>query len=129
MVVVRSSFAVRALAVVCLLAWTAADLTADVMGFDLCVLEEEQAHEGGFHDEEKHVPSSMLAGATPASSPGTPAQAPHVDDCFCCSHCVEPTSLTPPMTLSLAERREPARRLGFIEDRANDLFHPPQLLA
>jgi len=102
-------------------------MTADVMGFDLCVLEEEQA-QGGFHGEGEQASPSALANTTPASAPASPGQAPHVDDCFCCSHCVEPTSLAPPIDLSQAERREPVGRLGFVEDRANDLFHPPQLL-
>lgn len=75
----RHSRTVRAV-VVALLLWTGADLTNPA----LCAL-----------DRERQAPAAATddGSATLASLPGQPAPdapaAPHVDDCFCCSHCVE----------------------------------------
>jgi hypothetical protein len=60
-----------------LLLWTA----IDVMAPGLCALERE-------HEESSAAASSVAPDrALPPTSDST--SAPHVDDCFCCSHCVD----------------------------------------
>lgn len=72
------------------LSWTAVDLGVP----SVCALDQE--------DESLKIHSSSERVA-PASTPhdGTPEAPVHVDDCFCCSHCVNVTAIHTPATLAL----------------------------
>ena len=105
-------FGTRARAVACiLLLWVALDL-----GFpSLCAL------------DQTSVPSSATAnGDTRPADDSVPDPSKHVDDCFCCSHCVDVTSMAAPSPLVWA-----VGDLALPEDRApfaakNPLYHPPR---
>lgn len=70
-----------------LLLWTAADLTNS----SLCALDAEDTHPAASADTA--TASLQSDREAPAPLP-VHSDAPHVDDCFCCSHCVEVSSLT-----------------------------------
>ena len=63
-----------------ILFWTAADITNS----GLCALEQEQTTPVAHSDLLSHF--ETLKSTT---TPGTNAETSHVDDCFCCSHCVQ----------------------------------------
>ena len=113
----RHSRLARAVTMVLLL-WTAADLTNS----SLCALENEDAR--------------STAPATPGStaldhdsSSETPRQpaTPHIDDCFCCSHCVDVQGFAPALA-SVPVNRE-LRPLVLAAPRlfGSRLYHPPLL--
>ena len=79
---IRHSVVVRAV-VVLLLAWTAADLA----NASLCALDSSE-----FATESPQLPSGDH-GTLPTQEPQR-----HVDDCFCCSHCVDVAAVIPAMT-------------------------------
>jgi len=60
---------------------------------------------------------------------GQPAAPAHVDDCFCCSGCVEvaPATSVCPVTLVSPARGAAAVRHAPLLSRL--VFHPPQLLS
>jgi len=103
--------------VVVLLLWTAVDMT----NASLCALDSE----GGVNVAAGDAP--RIAGATsPPVSPGAPADAAHVDDCFCCSHCVRP-GLRAPISAPLAIVRVTAPpAVQAIQSASDPLDHPPQ---
>lgn len=89
-----------------LLLWTA----IDVMAPGLCALERE-------HEES--------AAAAVAPDPGLPpandsTSAPHVDDCFCCSHCVDIWRLDP-----VGAPSDLVQRFVIHELRPADYVPPP----
>lgn len=97
-----------------LLLWTAADLT----NASLCALENEST---GF--------SSGGAAATQiadTSSSQAPVPTPsHIDDCFCCSHCVDVQVLSPaPLALPLDLEHTPLV-LAAPRIFGSPLYHPP----
>ena len=111
----RRSPLLRAVVAV-LLMWTAADLA----NASLCALDA----------------SDMNASVTPsaASAPQQPSHpaplrglpSPHVDDCFCCSHCVDMAALTPELLVEpLAAALSPA--IPAAPTRALvPTYHPPR---
>jgi hypothetical protein len=99
-----------------LLVWTALDLSA----YQLCALDR-MDEVGSFSDARRDATDTPREPSFPSS--------PHVDDCFCCSPCVDvghvqpalvAAGLTPALT-SMVDARAP-RSAG------RSLFHPPQLL-
>ena len=98
-----------------LLLWTAADLTNS----SLCALENE--------DTRSNVPAIPGTTIIDQDSHGqTPQPArPHIDDCFCCSHCVEVQSLVP--VLDSAPVTRELRPLVLAAPRlfGSRLYHPP----
>jgi len=112
----RQSPVVRGV-VIALLLWTAVDLT----NAGLCALDNETATA-----VIAEVPMLRHADDAPASSP---ADVGHVDDCFCCSHCVRAGSLamlSAPLTVVNALD---ASRAAKPQSTADSLYHPPLLLA
>jgi hypothetical protein len=105
----------RLVRLVCLvlLAWTAVDLSAS----GLCALDREDA---------------LLACADPTtvgnseSNPNAARPVAHVDDCFCCSHCVNITLLTPVVTLTSDATRRLPTTVTRPRNIARTLYHPPK---
>lgn len=82
-------------------------------------------------DQESQLPSvsaPTLAGGIDASSPvdRTPTRTMHIDDCFCCSHCVEAGVVSAPALLPRVDLRAPlpAGRLPF--STGHPPYHPPR---
>ena len=100
-----------------LLLWTTADLTNG----SLCALE----NEGGAPASAgpASVSGTIVDGTTPQAPQPVPA---HVDDCFCCSHCVDVTAFLPPHAVTSAN--SPRVRLVVPAPRifGSPLYHPPQ---
>jgi hypothetical protein len=98
-----------------LLLWTAVDLTNS----GLCALENETAPATGSG-------ATTMAAADWDGGASVPTQDPiHVDDCFCCSHCVDvsaivPTTVVSPVRVIHAALVVPAPRLF-----GSPLYHPP----
>ena len=99
--------------VMLLLLWTAADLS----NASLCALDNEgqpmqvSAEHGSLASSDAQVPD--------------PTPARHIDDCFCCSHCVEhqvfaPGAVVMPMKMQRAPLVLAAPRLF-----GSPLYHPP----
>ena len=91
-----------------LLLWTAIDMMAP----GLCALERE-------HDE------SVVSAATVAPDQALPpagdsTSAPHVDDCFCCSHCVDIWRLD-----AVGAPADLVQRFVVHEQRPADYVPPP----
>lgn len=95
-----------------LLAWVAVDLGVP----NLCALEREQ----GFASAGS---STVIA---PADDGGTPPPPAHVDDCFCCSHCVDMTRLSGAVTPPLAETRIVLPPAAIPFPFGLSLYHPPR---
>lgn len=111
----RHSALSRAVALVFLL-WTAADLS----NANLCALDNEDSL------PISAVPvgagSALHVGTTPP--PPEPASA-HIDDCFCCSHCVNVTTLLPADVATLASRPKTLLDLPAPRIFGSPLYHPP----
>ena len=100
----------RAIAL-CLLFWTAVDLA----NASACALDNES------------VASGTAAAIYPqAPSTGGRAPAAHVDDCFCCSHCVDVERPASPAAARRVTPRFEALPRPFPHLLAASLFHPPQ---
>ena len=101
---------------VALLLWTAVDLT----NTRLCALEDED-------------PLELVAGDAVMHADGTGPQGPaepdtHVDDCFCCSRCVEPSQTIVPgrLLFTALPNVDLAGRLPSAD--GPPVYHPPQPL-
>lgn len=108
----RHSLLARVVATVILL-WTAADLT----NASLCAL-----------DSDEFGPSAAVAFTPTVSDSPTdqaPQPAPHIDDCFCCSHCVDVQVLAPAIATAPIARREPPAEVTVPDGFGFPLYHPP----
>ena len=104
---------VRAVAMLILL-WTAADLS----NASVCALDNEGS--GTFSGG----PGALLQSGSARQSP-PPAPWQHVDDCFCCSHCVDVQVLSPvPLAMSVAFQHAPVVPAA-IRIFGSPLYHPP----
>lgn len=103
-----------------ILLWTAADLS----NATICALENE-----GTSSPTIATPftldGTVLHGEWGPSAP--PAQAPHVDDCFCCSHCTEVAGLVASHAAIVAVRPTSPVVVSAPRIFASALYHPPQL--
>ena len=97
------------------LLWTAVDLT----NAGLCAL-----------DNDPLGPLTSHVTVRAADGAGLPdAPTPHIDDCFCCSRCVEPTPMAAPADVDAVARRERLIADALpLPDRAS-IYHPPQSLS
>ena len=55
-----------------------------------------------------------------------PAGPVHIDDCFCCSHCVDVSSIAAPSPLAWAASDLPLPRDRAPFTTASPLYHPPR---
>lgn len=112
----RSFYRVAALL---LLFLTGLDLSMDVGSVTFCAIDAERTHA---------VPPSENGLGNPTSH-SQQSQSPHIDDCFCCSACVNVTPVAQPLNVTLvAATPLPVvpRQLPLL---SRFLFHPPQLLS
>ena len=95
-----------------LLLWTAADLS----NASLCALE----NEGTW-------PVAVGTCTTVSDSSGqVPVPlTPHVDDCFCCSHCVDIKAASPAMVSMPVDLQQVALVLAAPRLFGSRLYHPP----
>lgn len=111
----RHNRLVQAVTIVMLL-WTAADLANS----GLCALENE--------DPRSTAPAAPGASALDQDAgnriPPRPAR-PHIDDCFCCSHCVELHDLVPALVSLPVDREVPPLVLAAPRHFGSRLYHPP----
>lgn len=97
-----------------LLLWTAADLS----NASLCALDNE---------ETRPLPYSADASLQESTPTGVPEQAPrqHIDDCFCCSHCVDVQALSPATVVTLVDLQHAPPVLAQPRLFGSPLYHPP----
>ena len=95
-----------------LLAWVAVDLGVP----NLCALEREQ----GF------AISGSSTAVAPDDGGGIPIAPPHVDDCFCCSHCVDVTQVSGATAPPLADTRVVLPPAAIPFPFGLSLYHPPR---
>ena len=97
-----------------LLLWTAADLS----NASLCAL-----------DNEGQEVVSLSAHATLSDGSDAPApdQTPqrHIDDCFCCSHCVDVQAFAPSTLVMPVELQRTPLVLAAPRLFGSPLYHPP----
>lgn len=97
-----------------LLLWTATDLS----NASLCAL-----------DNEGKDAVSLGANATLSDSSNAPApdQAPqrHIDDCFCCSHCVEYQAFARAALVTPVKMQRPPMVLAAPRLFGSPIYHPP----
>ena len=104
--------AVVRLTAILLLAWTALDLTAT----QLCAADNRPWALNEPAPEDVAGPSSS-----------TPVPQGHIDDCFCCSHCVNVALLVPLRATPLTTACDPSLDTRVPSGDGCPLFHPPQL--
>lgn len=100
-----------------ILAWTAIDITNSW----LCSLDGEALPWAAV--------DVAIVGADSGAQPDMPLPVTgHIDDCFCCSHCVQPGAFEP-VDVSLELIADGTLPLpSILRSSANSLDHPPQLL-
>jgi hypothetical protein len=100
--------------VMLLLLWTAADLS----NASLCALDNEGKDAAAFN---------AIATISGTSDAPAPAQAPqrHIDDCFCCSHCVEHQVFAPAALVMPMEMQRTPLILAALRLFGSPLYHPP----
>ncbi len=97
-----------------LLLWTAADLT----NASLCALENEGT---GFSSA--GATASQIVDTSSSQAP-VPAP-PHIDDCFCCSHCVDVQVLSPATHALPVDLQHAPLVLAAPRIFGSPLYHPP----
>ena len=105
---------VQRFVVLLILGWTALDLGYPV----LCALDREQSGSTYYAQELSEAPSS--------SNSETPKNPVHIDDCFCCSHCVTVTDVTPADRTVSTVRQENIAPLSPPLVCTFPVYHPPQ---
>ena len=97
-----------------LLLWTAADLS----NASLCALDNEGKNAVSF---------SAFATLSDASDAPAPDQTPqrHIDDCFCCSHCVDVQAFAPATVVIPVELQRTPLVLAAPRLSGAPLYHPP----
>lgn len=100
--------------VMLLLLWTAADLG----NASLCALDNEG---------KDSFPMGAATTSTPNSADHVPPQTPqrHIDDCFCCSHCVDVQVLSPSTVVTPAVLQATPLVLAAPRIFGSPLYHPP----
>lgn len=110
---VRRAAVTRIMAVV-LLMWTAADIS----NAGLCALDNEDG------DGVAVGCASVAGGDKAPTSPTFPP--PHVDDCFCCSHCVDVGWVSGATVPVIADSRIPLPPEAVPFPSGFPLYHPPR---
>ena len=105
---------VQRFVVLLILGWTALDLGYPV----LCALDREQSDSTYYAQDVIEPPSS--------SNSETPTSPGHIDDCFCCSHCVTVTDAAPAERTVSTVRQENIAPLTAPLFRTFPIYHPPQ---
>lgn len=95
-----------------LLFWTAADLS----NASLCALENEGTWPVAVSTSTTVIDSSSQV---PVPLP------PHIDDCFCCSHCVDVKAASPAMVSMPVDLQQVALVLAAPRLFGSRLYHPP----
>ena len=97
-----------------LLLWTAADLSNS----SLCALDSEGTDA---------VSSSTHEPLSAGSNAPAPVQTPerHIDDCFCCSHCVDVQTFAPAILVMAVELQRTPLVLAAPRLFGAPLYHPP----
>lgn len=75
-------------------------------------------------DEQSATVAQLDGVETPPVAPSAPPA--HVDDCFCCSHCVQPAAEQPPAGLTLLAESFAPRAIDRIFGTVGAPFHPPR---
>ena len=97
------------------LAWTAVDLGVP----SLCALDQER-------ESSPIYSSSGRIDGTSTSNDGAPDAPVHVDDCFCCSHCVNVTAIHTPAILTIARTDADLPADGVPVPAGYPPYHPPR---
>lgn len=97
-----------------LLLWTAVDLS----NAGLCALDNERAGGASFD-----APAATWASAGDTAPLPIPLR--HIDDCFCCSHCVDVRALVPATLSTPAVQCDAAATLAGPRIFGSPLYHPP----
>jgi hypothetical protein len=100
--------------VMLLLLWTAADLS----NASLCALDNEGT---------EAVSLSAITVRSGTSDAPVPDKTPqqHIDDCFCCSHCVDVKAFTPATVVMPVELQRTPLVLAAPRLFGAPLYHPP----
>ena len=99
-----------------LLLWTAADLT----NASLCALENEGT---GFSSVE--ATATQIVDSSSSQAPVPVPAPPHIDDCFCCSHCVDVQVLWPATLAMPVDLQHAPLVLASPRIFGSPLYHPP----
>lgn len=107
-----------------LLLWTALDMSAP----GLCALEREgDTSAAALVDATASLAAASIATGTAPLPDGSSSPVPHVDDCFCCSHCVDlsrhAVSIAPSGIVGRAAVPEPR----LTDQIPPPPYHPPLL--
>lgn len=94
------------------LAWVTVDL-----GFpSVCALDQDQL-----------IPASFTSSVdVPAPADTAPASPAHIDDCFCCSHCVNVTAIAGPLVINRIDLRVTPATVRLPHARGYPSYHPPR---
>lgn len=99
-----------------LLLWTAVDLS----NAGLCALDNEDAAPMA-----ADATATFSAAAHDAGAPLAPDTTRHVDDCFCCSHCVDIRALTVALDCTAVALPRALLMLAAPRNAGASLYHPP----
>lgn len=105
--------------VMVLLGFTAADLSGDLFGSEVCAADADR------HDAAEGAASQRMSRTAGNDEDGNQPP-PHVDDCFCCSRCVESSSqFTLDAEFSRVEALTPSR-VQKLYHLLSQLYRPPR---
>lgn len=112
----RKSRLVQAV-VMLLLLWTATDLS----NASLCALDNEGKNAVSFGA------NATLSDDSDSSDAPAPDQTPqrHIDDCFCCSHCVEHQAFARAAVVMPVKMQRPPMVLAAPRLFGSPIYHPP----
>lgn len=97
-----------------LLLWTATDLTSP----NLCALDNEDT-------PQTTASADLITEAPSAPVVPRPALPPHIDDCFCCSHCVDVPAMARELHTSIVDLEHQAVVSRKPHNAGVPLYHPP----
>jgi hypothetical protein len=99
-----------------LLSFTAGDLVGDVLALPICAADVQSEQEQNLAFPSTSEEEGESSGSSPI----------HVDDCFCCSHCVENSVEFTLSVLALMKPLSVIDRVQHLPLLSDELFHPPQ---
>lgn len=95
----------------------------DLSNAALCALDSERFGLAG------HATSTLAISGEQGPQPSQPSKPAHVDDCFCCSACVDAEPIAQPVMVAVAAAAENDLPVKHVPLLSTFLFHPPQLLS